>query len=105
MKKLLATIAFGIAVLPSLTGAAFAHGCHLDVRQDQFGWHRHARNDCDRIDVQRGYRDRREYGDRDREHEHEHRRHDDDDRPPPPPVCVKKCHYIGPFKECEQVCR
>ena len=88
MKKLLATLAFGLAALPLYSVGAAAHGCHADVQRDQYGWHRHA-PDCDRINVQREGR----------------RHHDDDDGP----RCtnVKKCHYVGPFKECKwvQECR
>ena len=80
MKKILATLAFGVAVLPLMAGSAFAHGCHRDVERDRFGWHRHG-HECRRIEVEREYRERR------RE-----------------PICEKKCHYVGPFKECKTVC-
>jgi hypothetical protein len=95
MKKLLATLAFGAAVLPLLTGSAFAHGCHRDVEEGRSGLHRHIGRDCDRIAVRRGEDERREFRGR-REHEHEHDR---------APQCVKKCQYVGPFKQCDTICR
>ena len=97
MKKLLATLALGIAVMPYLSGAAFAHGCHRDPARDRYGVHRHVGPYCERLDL---------YAEREEHHEHhEHRRYRDDDRPPPPPICQKKCHYVGPFKTCETFCR
>jgi hypothetical protein len=92
MNKVLATLAFGVAVLPFLSGAALAHGCHRDVEEGRSGLHRHIGRDCDRIAV-RSYREER--GER---HRHDH----DRDRAP---QCVKKCQYIGPFKQCENICR
>jgi hypothetical protein len=91
MKKLLATLALGVAALPLLSGVASAHGCHRDVQLDRYGWHRHA-PDCDRISVRREDRERREY--------REHRRYDEDR-----PRCVVRCQYIGPIKTCDRVCR
>lgn len=85
MKKTLAALALGLAALPLMAGSALAHGCHRDVEEGKFGWHRHSRS-CERIAVERPYREHRE-----------HRRHRE-------PVCEKKCHYIGPFKECKTVC-
>jgi hypothetical protein len=79
MKKTLAALALGLAALPLLAGSAFAHGCHRDVEEGRAGWHRHG-HECRRISVER-----------------EHRRHRE-------PVCEKKCHYVGPFKECKTVC-
>ena len=88
MKRLLAILAFGIAAITLPGTSAYAHGCHPDVRLDKYGWHRHASNDCDRINVERGEFRRRHH-------------HDDDDGP----RCanVKRCHSIGPFKECKWV--
>lgn len=80
MKKILAALAFGVAVLPMLSGSAFAHGCHRDVERDRFGWHRHG-HECRRIEVEREHRSYRYV-----------------------PRCEVKCHYIGPFKECKRVC-
>lgn len=88
MKKTLAALALGLAALPLLAGSAFAHGCHRDVQEGRGGWHYHTRS-CERIAVgppHREYRSDREY-----------RRYRE-------PVCAKKCHYIGPFKECKTVC-
>ena len=93
MKRALAILALGLAALPFAAGTASANGCHADVQRDQYGWHRHA-PDCDRINVSReGFR--------------RHHDHDDDDRPRCVNVSVKKCHYVGPFKECKwiQECR
>ena len=84
-------LALGFAALPLLSTGASANGCHRDVRLDGRGWHRHAQNDCDRIDVDRG--ERRERGER-RDY-----RADRNER-----YCIKKCKYIGPFKECHQEC-
>jgi hypothetical protein len=100
MKKLLATLAFGIAVLPILSGAALARGCHRDVEVDRYGPHRHVGPYCERLDVPPPPPPRH--------HDREGRDHRDDRdyrRAPPPPICEKKCHYVGPFKTCETVCR
>ena len=104
MKNLLVSLALAASAL-TLSSAAYAHGCHGSVANDAYGWHRHA-PDCDRIQTHRD-------GDGD-----VHRPHhdDDDDRPryrrydyDDAPRCanVKRCHYIGPFKECKwvQECR
>ena len=97
LATLASTLALGLAVsfaaLPLFSGAASAHGCHRDVQLDGGGWHRHAQNDCDRINVERG--ERREYRGEHREYREE-RRHER--------YCVEKCKYVGPFKECHQEC-
>ena len=103
MKKMLAALAFGIAALPVLSVSAFAHGCHRDPAADRFGWHRHVGPYCERLDLPPPREERREFRHREEYREGGRREHDRDDRPPP--VCVKKCHYAGPFKECEQICR
>jgi len=94
MKMLLTAAVVALAALTFNVGSASAHGCHPDVRQDGGGWHRHARNDCDRI---QSHRD----GGRLDEGEHHHRDYDRDREP----RCVKRCHYIGPIKQCDTVCR
>ena len=98
MKKILATLAFGLAVLPLMSAAALAHGCHRNVEEGRRGWHRHVGRDCERIEA---YTPQRRY----REHHHEEyregRRYDDRG----PPQCVKKCQYIGPIKTCDTICR
>lgn len=94
MKKTLAALALGLAALPLLAGSAFAHGCHREVGEGRAGLHYHSRG-CERIAVEQHRR--YEHRDHHRRYEHrEHRRHE--------PVCKKKCHYIGPFKECKTVC-
>jgi hypothetical protein len=102
MKKHLATLALGLAVgfaaLPLFSGTASAHGCHRDVQADGRGAHRHAQNDCDRLNVERGDRDRREYRSERRDYREDRREHRHER------YCVEKCKYIGPFKECHQEC-
>ena len=92
MKKLLATLAFGLAALPLYSGITTAHGCHRDIQLDGRGWHRHAQNDCDRINVDRGDRDDRE----NRRRRYREERHE--------PYCIIKCKYVGPFKQCRKEC-
>ena len=93
MKKALAILALGFAVLPFVASQASAHGCHRDPARDRFGWHRHAGPYCERVDVSPP-RER---------YEHHHHDHDDGPRC----TSVKRCHYVGPFKECKwvQECR
>jgi hypothetical protein len=91
MKKLLATLAFGLAILPYASGAALAHGCHREPAESRSGLHRHVGPYCERLEV-RPYRG-------------EHHHHDDRDYRRGPPECVKKCHYVGPFKQCDTICR
>jgi len=88
MRTIAASLLGAVAALALSSTLAAAHGCHPDARLDKYGWHRHARNDCDRINVDRG-----EY--------REHRRHRDDDDHP---RCVQRCQYIGPIKTCKTVC-
>jgi hypothetical protein len=87
MKRALAIVALSLAALPFAAGTASAHGCHADVERGQAGWHRHAPN-CTRLSVNREFHGHREVV---------------------RPRCtnVKKCHYVGPFKECKwvQECR
>lgn len=89
MKKLLAALAFSFIAMPMMAGSALAHGCHHDVEEGKYGWHRHSRHGCDRIAVSPPRREWR--GDRDRDHRRA-------------PRCEERCKYIGPFKECKRVC-
>lgn len=89
MKKLLVAV-FALLAMPLMAVEASAHGCHRFADEGRYGWHRHVGPDCDRVSVGRPHY--REY--------REHRGHDRR-----PPNCVKKCKYIGPFKECDWVCR
>jgi hypothetical protein len=91
MKKTLAVLAFTIAVLPFAAGTASAHGCHREPAVNRFGPHRHVGPYCDRIDLPP-----RPPAYHEREHHH---------RDQGPPQCVKKCHYVGPFKTCDLICR
>ncbi len=88
MSRITATLAGALTALALSTSFAAAHGCHPDVRLDRYGWHRHA-PDCDRIQTHRDGEalERRRY----RDYEDQ-------------PRCYERCHYVGPFKECNQVC-
>jgi len=52
VKSLLAGSLVAFALIP--VSAAFAHGCHDDIRRDEDGWHRHIAG-CDRFGMP-GYR-------------------------------------------------
>jgi hypothetical protein len=96
MKHALLTLGLAIASMALMTGTASAHGCHRDAEYGRGGLHFHAGPDCERIEGRREYR-------RERYEHHEHREYREDRRGPP--QCVKKCQYIGPFKQCDLICR
>ena len=100
MNNLLGSLALALAAC-SLSSAADAHGCHAGVASDSYGWHRHG-PDCERIQTHRdgdGDIRRRHHDD---DGDRGYRRHRDDDDGPRC-VNVKRCHYVGPFKECNWV--
>lgn len=81
MKKSLALAIAAAGIAMFTAQAAMAHGCHRSCEEGKYGWHRHVGNSCQRVVCERPRM-------------HHHRK----------PVCVQKCKWIGPFKQCKTVC-